>query len=63
MFPELEGMPLEDMFGPDVNIVLVVSSEGWGLDGQGGSLLFFTQNEDGSHSWHGMGYSHNNFSP
>jgi hypothetical protein len=62
-FPDLEGVVLEDMFGPDVNIVLVVYSEGWGMDGQGGSLLFFTQNEDGSHSWHGMGYSHNNFSP
>lgn len=63
MFPELEGMPPEGMFGLDMNFALVIYSEGWGLDGQGGSLLFFTQNEDGSHSWHGMGYSYNNFSP
>ena len=63
MFPELEGMPLEGMFGPDINIALVVYSEGWGLDGQSGSVLFFTQDEQWSYSWHGMGYSHNNFSP
>jgi hypothetical protein len=62
-FPKLEGVVLEDMFGPEANIVLVVYSEGWGADGQGESLLFFTQNEDGSHSWHGMAYSENNLSP
>lgn len=53
-FPTLEGVVLENMFGPEANIVLVVYSEGWGADGQSSSLLFFTQNEDGSHSWHGM---------
>ncbi len=53
-FPEFEGVVLEDMFGPDVNIVLIVYSEGWGADGQGGSLLYFSENEDGSHSWYGM---------
>ena len=62
-FPNLDGIPLEGMFGSDINIALIVYSEGWGLDGQGGSLLFFTQDEQGSYSWHGMGYSANNFSP
>ena len=55
-------MPPEGMFGPEVNIVQIIYSEGWDLDKQDGSLFFLTQDEQGSYSWHGMGYSMNNFS-
>ena len=61
LFPAMDGMPLESMFGPDVDIILVVYSQGWGKDGRGGSLLFFTQDEQGNIFWHGMVYSGNNF--
>lgn len=60
-FPALEGQPPETMFGPDVNIVEVVYSEGWGLDGQGTALLFFTQDEQGKYQWYGMGIAEKGF--
>jgi hypothetical protein len=50
------------MFGPDANLVLVVYSHGWGQDGESDTLLFFTQDADGSCKWHGLVFSGNNFS-
>lgn len=61
-FPALDGMAPEAMFGPDVNIIQVISSQGWGLDGQGGALLFLTMDPSGEYLWHGMGFSADNFS-
>jgi hypothetical protein len=50
-FPSLEGQPLEGIFGPDLNIALIVFSQGWGQDGAGEALLYFTQGSDGSYQW------------
>jgi hypothetical protein len=63
LFPDLEGIPIDSILGPDVEIVLVIYSQGWGFDGLGGSLLFFTQDEDGNYHWYGMLHSPDDFSP
>jgi hypothetical protein len=44
-FPPLFGMPVDGMLGPDVEIALVIYSEGWGEEGTGAALIFITGNE------------------
>ncbi len=53
-FPELDGRPLEDRFGPDVNVVEVIYSEGWGAEGDQESLIFISQDSAGDFKWHSM---------
>jgi hypothetical protein len=52
-FPELDGRPLEGRFGPDVNVVEVIYSQGWG-EGDQEALIFISQDSDGDFKWHGM---------
>ena len=59
-FPSLLGMPVEGMFGPDVDINQIIYSEGWGLDGQGAALIFIAQNDDRFY-WHGLIFSSEHF--
>ena len=60
-FPPLAGAPVDDLFGPDVNVVLVIYSEGWGLDGQGAVLLYFVDDAGGKTYWHSMAVSGTHF--
>ena len=60
MFPPLQGMPPGTMFGPDVDVALIIYSEGWGGDGGGAALLYIIQ-EGGVYTWHSMVYSHVHF--
>jgi hypothetical protein len=60
-FPPLAGQPPADLLGPDMNIVLVIYSEGWGPDGQGAALLFIAQDQAGKYYWPGMVYSPEHF--
>jgi hypothetical protein len=53
-FPELDGRPLEDRFGPDVNVVEVIYSEGWGAEGDQETLIFISQDSAGDYKWHSM---------
>jgi len=53
-FPDLQGMPLEGNFGSDVNVVEVIYSQGWGVDGQGGALIYLVQEPSGEYKWHSM---------
>ena len=53
-FPDLYGMPPENMFGPDLNVALVVYSTGWGQDGQGETLLYIAEDANGEYFWHSM---------
>jgi len=53
-FPELDGRPAEGRFGPDVNIVGVIYSEGWGGDGESEALIYLTQNAAGEYKWYSM---------
>jgi hypothetical protein len=56
-FPPLAGQPPETMFGPAVNVAMVIYSEGWGEDGLGAALLYIAQNDAGGYYLHGMVYS------
>jgi hypothetical protein len=53
-FPDLYGMPPETMFGPDLKVVLVVYSRGWGQDEAGEVLLLIAENANGEYYWHSM---------
>jgi len=54
LFPPLFGMPPENMFGPDVDVTLVIYSEGWAEDSLGAALLYIVDTGAGSFTWHGM---------
>ncbi len=60
-FPPLEGTPPERMFGPDVNVVLVLYSEGWGPEGEGAALFMIAEDESGRYYLPGMVYSGEHF--
>ena len=60
-FPPLEGTPPERMFGPDVNVVLVLYSEGWGPQGEGAALFMIAEDESGRYYLPGMVYSGEHF--
>ena len=60
-FPPLQGTPPESMFGPDVNIALVVYSEGWGPEGKGAAMFMIAENQNGEYYLHGMAFSHEQF--
>jgi hypothetical protein len=49
------------MFGPDLNVTFIIYSEGWGLDGEGATLLYFVEDEAGRTRWYGLVYSDNHF--
>jgi hypothetical protein len=53
-FPELDGRPLEGRFGPEVNVVEVIYSQGWGAEGDQESLIYLSQDSAGNFKWHGM---------
>lgn len=52
-FPDLDGMPVEGMFGPDVAIHQLLYGTGWGADGRGEALLYLVD-VDGAVRWHGL---------
>jgi len=53
-FPDLPSGNLEGNFGPDVNVVEVIYSQGWGPDGDQEALIYLSEDPDGSFKWHGM---------
>ena len=53
-FPELDGRPLEGRYGPDVNVVEVIYSQGWGAEGDNEALIYLSQDSAGDFKWHGM---------
>ena len=57
MFPDLGGIDPAAAFGPDVQIVDLVYSQGWGVDGLGEAILTIAENADGSQYWQGIIYS------
>jgi len=54
LFPPLFGMQPEQIFPPDANIVEVMYSEGWGQDGQGAALLYFSENSSGGYYFYSI---------
>ena len=53
-FPDLGDIDPMAIFGPDVQIVDLVYSQGWANDGSDDAILAIAQNADGSQYWHGM---------
>jgi hypothetical protein len=60
-FPPLAGMSPEQLFGPDLDIAQIIYSEGWGQDGRGAALLYFTRDECGGYLWYGLVFSGSHF--
>ena len=56
-FPDLGGIDPAKAFGPDVQIVDLVYSRGWGADGLGEAILTIAEQPDGSHYWSGIIYA------
>lgn len=48
-FPPLFGMPPDRMLGPEVNLALIIYSEGWEENGQGAALLFIAEDDAGEY--------------
>jgi hypothetical protein len=53
LFPELDGRSVEGNFGPDVNVVEVIYSQGWG-EGDSEALIYISQDPAGNFKWHSM---------
>jgi hypothetical protein len=53
-FPEMDGRPVEERFGPDVNVVEVIYSQGWGPEGDQEAMFFIVQDPAGDFKWHSM---------
>jgi hypothetical protein len=63
-YPDLFGMPVENMFGPDVDVAATVYSKGWGPNGGGEAILFITRCLEETHDayfWYGMVYAGGGF--
>ncbi len=57
---DLYGMPIENMFGPEVDVAATLYSKGWGENGQGEAILYITRCQDDTHDayfWYGMLYA------
>ena len=53
-FPPLFGMSPDRMLAPEIDLAMVIYSEGWGEDGKSAALLFITENDAGEFRWYGM---------
>jgi hypothetical protein len=60
-FPGLDGQPVAGMLGPDAQVADVVYSQGWGQDGAGAALLFFTVTPNGKYRLAGILIDQNHF--
>jgi hypothetical protein len=53
-FPPLFGISPYQMMSPDLDLELVVYSEGWGEDGKGAAFIFIAEDELGEYYWHAL---------
>ena len=63
-YPDLFGTPVEDIFGPDVEVAATLYSKGWGEDGQGEAILYIARCHEETYDgyfWYGMLYAGNGF--
>lgn len=64
LFPDLEGIPLSTIWGPDVDVAANLYSKGWGVDGNGEAILVIAScsNSDAEgYYWYGMLYAMDGF--
>jgi hypothetical protein len=63
-YPDLFGIAVENMFGPDVDVATTIYSKGWGPDGQGEAILYIARCQDDTHDayfWYGIVYAGDGF--
>ena len=63
-FPNLDGMPLDSFWGPDVDVVANLYSKGWGPDRQGEAILVIARCQGETYNayfWYGMLYALSGF--
>jgi len=63
-FPDLDGMPLESMWGPEVDVAANLYSKGWGPEGQDEAMIVIarcSQNGQEGYFWYGMLYAMGGF--
>jgi hypothetical protein len=53
-FPPLFGMPPENMFGPEVDVAVIIYSEGWEPQGAGAALLYVVRDGVGNLRLYGL---------
>lgn len=56
----LGGQPLEEMLGPEANVIAVLHSGGWGQSTADEALLFVTE-DDGRYAWSAFLYTNGRF--
>jgi hypothetical protein len=57
LFPDFGAVKFEDMWGPDVDVVAALYSQGWGADGLGEAMLAIARCSQGgndSYYWYGV---------
>jgi hypothetical protein len=55
------GITPETIFGPDMDVDLLVYSEGWGEDGKGAAIIYLTDLGSGNYQWFALLYSFEQF--
>ncbi len=60
-FPDLNGMSVEAVFGPNNNTALIMYSEGWGNDGQGAAFLYLFYDAADMLHWSAILYAGQSF--
>ena len=63
LFPDLGNFDPATAFGPDVQVVDLVYSRGWGAEGLDEAILTIAQNADGTQYWQGIIYGSAGFTP
>jgi len=63
-YPDLFGTPVENIFGPDVDVATTLYSKGWGEDGQGEAIIYIArchENSNDAYFWYGILFAGNGF--
>jgi hypothetical protein len=63
-YPDLLGMPVETVFGPNVDVAATLYSKGWGPEGQDEAILYIARCQGDTYDayfWYGMLYAGGGF--
>lgn len=60
-FPALDGIPVESIWGPDVEIAAFVFTRGWWMEGRGEAILALVEDGSGAFRLYGMLYAPDGF--
>jgi len=63
-YPDLYGVAVENMWGPEVDVAATIFSKGWGSDGKGEAILVIARCHEDTYDayfWYGMLYAGSGF--